>query len=44
MMLAQIIGDGDIVLTQGAGNIGGVVKLLAELQLDIQKMQQVGNE
>jgi UDP-N-acetylmuramate--alanine ligase len=39
--LAKIIQDGDLVLTQGAGNIGAVVKTLAELKLDIEKMQQV---
>jgi len=40
--LAQVIGEDDIVLTQGAGNIGAVVKTLAELKLDIEKMTQVG--
>ena len=40
--LAQIIKDGDLVLTQGAGNIGAVVKTLAELKLDIEKMKQTG--
>jgi len=40
-MLAQIIEDGDLVLTQGAGNIGAVVKTLAELKLNIEKMKQV---
>lgn len=40
-MLAQIINDGDLVLTQGAGNIGAVVKTLAELQLNIEKMTEV---
>lgn len=40
-MLAQIIDDGDLVLTQGAGNIGAVVKTLAELQLNIEKMKEV---
>ncbi|MFT7052650.1 MAG: UDP-N-acetylmuramate--alanine ligase [Psychromonas sp.] len=40
-MLAQIITDGDLVLTQGAGNIGAVVKTLAELQLNIVKMKEV---
>lgn len=41
--LANIIQDGDLVLTQGAGNIGAVVKTLAELKLDIEKMKQVGS-
>jgi UDP-N-acetylmuramate--alanine ligase len=40
-MLAQIIDDGDLVLTQGAGNIGAVVKTLAELKLSIEKMKEV---
>ena len=40
-MLAQIITDGDLVMTQGAGNIGAVVKTLAELQLNIVKMKEV---
>ncbi|MEH6453185.1 MAG: UDP-N-acetylmuramate--L-alanine ligase [Psychromonas sp.] len=43
-MLAQIIEDGDLVLTQGAGNIGSVVKTLAELKLDIKKMKQVSSD
>jgi UDP-N-acetylmuramate--alanine ligase len=43
-MLAQVIGDGDIVLTQGAGNIGAVVKTLADLKLDINKMKLVGEK
>ncbi|HEY7866048.1 MAG TPA: UDP-N-acetylmuramate--L-alanine ligase [Psychromonas sp.] len=42
-MLAQIITDGDLVLTQGAGNIGAVVKTLAELQLNIVKMKEVSH-
>jgi len=42
--LAQVIGEGDIVLTQGAGNIGAVVKTLADLKLDIEKMKQVGEK
>jgi len=43
-MLAQVIGEDDIVLTQGAGNIGAVVKTLAELKLDIKKMKLVGGK
>lgn len=43
-ILAQVVTEGDIVLTQGAGNIGAVVKTLAELKLDIQKMQQVSGK
>jgi len=41
-ILAQVIKDGDLVLTQGAGNIGAVVKTLAELKLEIEKMKQTG--
>jgi len=40
-LLAKIIKEDDLVMTQGAGNIGTVVKTLAELKLDIEKMQQV---
>ena len=40
--LAQIIKGDDLVLTQGAGNIGMVVKTLAELKLDIEKMKISG--
>ncbi|MCG6200363.1 UDP-N-acetylmuramate--L-alanine ligase [Psychromonas antarctica] len=39
-MLAQVIKEGDLLITQGAGNIGAVVKTLAELKLDIEKMKQ----
>lgn len=42
--LAKVIADGDLVLTQGAGNIGMVVKTLAELKLDIEKMTLSGTE
>ena len=37
--LSKIIQDGDLILTQGAGNIGAVVKTLAELKLNIEKMK-----
>ena len=33
--LADVLQDGDVVLTQGAGNIGGLVKKLAAMQLNI---------
>ena len=42
-MLAKIIQGGDLVLTQGAGNIGKVVKNLAELKLNIENMTPAGN-
>lgn len=38
--LADIIRDGDIVLTQGAGNVGKMAKILSELKLDIAKMKE----
>ncbi|MDW6001737.1 UDP-N-acetylmuramate--L-alanine ligase [Vibrio mangrovi] len=41
-VLANVLQDGDLVLTQGAGDIGKVARQLASLQLNIQKMQQVG--
>src|SRR5574344_110958 len=37
--VAQIIRDGDILLTQGAGNVGHVAKVLAEYKLDLEKMK-----
>ncbi|MBF9001531.1 MULTISPECIES: UDP-N-acetylmuramate--L-alanine ligase [Vibrio] len=39
-VLANVLQDGDLVLTQGAGDIGKVAKQLAALQLNIEKMQQ----
>ncbi|RJG50037.1 UDP-N-acetylmuramate--L-alanine ligase [Motilimonas pumila] len=39
-VLADLLQDGDIVLTQGAGNIGAAVKQLADLELNIEKMKQ----
>lgn len=39
-ILADIVKDGDIVLTQGAGNIGKVAKQLASLELNIAKMKE----
>ncbi|WP_333607250.1 UDP-N-acetylmuramate--L-alanine ligase [Arsukibacterium sp.] len=33
--LADVLQDGDVVLTQGAGNIGSLVKQLAAMSLDI---------
>ncbi|HEY9041012.1 MAG TPA: cyanophycin synthetase, partial [Rheinheimera sp.] len=33
--LADVLQDGDVVLTQGAGNIGSLVKKLAAMQLNI---------
>ncbi len=39
-VLADVIREGDLVLTQGAGNIGGIAKKLAAYKLDIKKMKQ----
>lgn len=39
-VLAEILQDGDLVLTQGAGNIGALARTLGELQLSIAAMQQ----
>ncbi|WNJ94423.1 UDP-N-acetylmuramate--L-alanine ligase [Vibrio ruber] len=41
-VLANVLQDGDLVLTQGAGDIGKVARQLASLQLNIEEMQQVG--
>jgi len=38
-VLANVLQDGDLVLTQGAGDVGKVAKQLQSLQLDIEKMQ-----
>ncbi|MEZ8610498.1 UDP-N-acetylmuramate--L-alanine ligase [Vibrio sp. 10N.222.51.C8] len=38
-VLANVIQGGDLVLTQGAGDVGRVAKQLESLQLDINKMQ-----
>ena len=43
-ILANVITDNDIVITQGAGNIGAVVKTLAALKLDIKKMESLEND
>ncbi|MCG3730859.1 UDP-N-acetylmuramate--L-alanine ligase [Vibrio cincinnatiensis] len=39
-VLANILQDGDLVLTQGAGDIGKIARQLAELKLDIEQMQE----
>ncbi|WP_406609564.1 UDP-N-acetylmuramate--L-alanine ligase [Agarivorans sp. JK6] len=38
-LLADVIEDGDVVLTQGAGNIGVLARQLGELQLNISKLK-----
>ena len=40
-VLSEVLQGNDLVLTQGAGNIGQLVKVLAETQLDIEKLKQV---
>jgi UDP-N-acetylmuramate--alanine ligase len=37
-ILANVLQEGDLVLTQGAGDVGKVAKNLAVLQLNINKM------
>ncbi|MCG3733330.1 UDP-N-acetylmuramate--L-alanine ligase [Vibrio cincinnatiensis] len=39
-ILANILQDGDLILTQGAGDIGKIARQLAELKLDIKQMQE----
>ncbi|GGB36722.1 UDP-N-acetylmuramate--L-alanine ligase [Oceanisphaera marina] len=39
-VLAEVLQEGDLVLTQGAGNVGGLARKLGELQLSIAAMQQ----
>jgi UDP-N-acetylmuramate--alanine ligase len=40
-VLADIMQDNDLVLTQGAGNIGQLVKKLAATNLSIEQLKQV---
>jgi len=39
-VLANVLQDGDLVLTQGAGDVGKVAKQLESLALDIDKLKQ----
>ncbi|MFV0574407.1 MAG: UDP-N-acetylmuramate--L-alanine ligase [Vibrio sp.] len=39
--LANLLADNDLVLTQGAGDIGRVARNLADLQLNIEKMKVI---
>ena len=39
-VLANVLQDGDLVLTQGAGDVGKVAKQLAAFELNIDKMSQ----
>ncbi len=38
-VLADVLKDGDVVLTQGAGNVGQLSRRLAELKLDVSAMK-----
>ncbi|MCE0494255.1 UDP-N-acetylmuramate--L-alanine ligase [Vibrio salinus] len=40
-VLANVLHDGDLVLTQGAGDVGKVARQLAALELNIEKMKTV---
>ena len=42
--LAEVLEDGDIVLTQGAGNIGSLVKELAATGLNIKQLKQLSED
>jgi len=42
--LATVLQDGDVLLTQGAGNIGALVKQLAAMQLNIQQLKLSAGE
>lgn len=39
-ILADVLKDGDIVLTQGAGNVGKLAHGFAEVELDIEKLKE----
>lgn len=43
-VLADVIKPGDILLTQGAGNIGAMVKTISETGLDRQKLTEQGQQ
>jgi UDP-N-acetylmuramate--L-alanine ligase (EC 6.3.2.8) len=38
-VLAEVLKEGDVVLTQGAGNVGQLSRKLAELKLNINAMK-----
>lgn len=42
--LAQLMKDGDLVMTQGAGNVGVLAKNLSAMALDIDAMNERGQE
>ena len=38
-VLAELIGEGDLVLTQGAGNVGALARRLGEMKLSVDSMK-----
>lgn len=38
-VLAGLVGEGDLVLTQGAGNVGALARRLGEMKLSIESMK-----
>lgn len=41
--LAEVVRDQDLVITQGAGNIGALARRLGELELNIEKMKELSD-
>jgi UDP-N-acetylmuramate--alanine ligase len=41
-VLAGLLAEGDLVLTQGAGNVGALARTLADLRLNVDSMKQNG--
>jgi UDP-N-acetylmuramate--alanine ligase len=41
-VLAGLLAEGDLVLTQGAGNVGALARTLADLRLNVESMKQNG--
>lgn len=41
-VLAGLLAEGDLVLTQGAGNVGALARTLADLRLNVEQMKQNG--
>ncbi|WP_107850906.1 UDP-N-acetylmuramate--L-alanine ligase [Oceanimonas marisflavi] len=44
MVLADLMQDGDIVLTQGAGNVGALARKLGAFKLSVEAMKQQGEQ
>lgn len=43
-VLAELMQDGDIVLTQGAGNVGALARKLGAFRLSVEQMKQQGEQ